>query len=69
MLFYLTLYAKSDDTIFRDHSLEEHWWRTTEFLTFVSRTGVILNLKFQFAQRNVDFGIGGGASPEIPSRY
>lgn len=45
-----------DDTVFYDSNLEEHWWRTIEFLTLVGRAGIVLNPdKFQFAQRTVDF--------------
>ena len=45
-----------DDTVFFDENLEEHWWRTIQFLTLVGRSGIILNSsKFQFAQRSVEF--------------
>ena len=45
-----------DDTVFYDESLEEHWWRTIDFLTTVGKAGIILNpKKFQFSQREVDF--------------
>ena len=45
-----------DDMIFYDENLEEHWWRTIEFLTLVGRAGIVLNPdKFQFAQSTVDF--------------
>ena len=45
-----------DDTIFYDESLEEHWWRTIDYLTTVGKAGIILNpKKFQFSQREVDF--------------
>ena len=45
-----------DDTVFFDENLEEHWWRTIQFLTLVGRSGIVLNpSKFQFAQRSVDF--------------
>jgi len=36
--------------------LEQHWWRTIDFLTRVSQAGIILHPdKFQFAERTVDF--------------
>ena len=45
-----------DDTIHYDSDLEEHWWRTIDFLTTCGTSGVILNPdKFQFAQKEVDF--------------
>ena len=45
-----------NDTVFFDENLEEHWWRTIQFLTFVGRSGIVVNpSKFQFAQRSVDF--------------
>ncbi|XP_066924129.1 uncharacterized protein [Clytia hemisphaerica] len=45
-----------DDTLFYDTSLEEHWWRSIDFLTTVGRSGIVLNpQKFQFAGRAVDF--------------
>ena len=45
-----------DDTIFYDESLEQHWWRTIDFLTTVGKAGVILNpKKLQFSQREVEF--------------
>ena len=45
-----------DDTVFHDGDLEEHWWRTINFLSTVGAAGIVLNPdKFQFAQRNVDF--------------
>ena len=45
-----------DDTVYFDKNLEEHWWRTIQFLTLVGRSGIVLNpSKFQFAQRSVDF--------------
>ena len=45
-----------DDTIHYDTNLEEHWWRTIEFLSTVGAAGMILNPdKFQFAQQEVDF--------------
>ena len=45
-----------DDTVFHDIDLEEHWWRTIDFLTTVGAAGVVLNPdKFQFAQRDVKF--------------
>ena len=45
-----------DDTVFYDNNLEEHWWRTIDFLSLVGRAGIVLNQdKFQFAQQTVDF--------------
>ena len=45
-----------DDTIHYDTDLEEHWWRTIDFLTRVGQAGIVLNPdKFQFAKRSVDF--------------
>ena len=45
-----------DDTIHYDSDLQEHWWRTIDFLTRVGQAGIVLNPdKFQFAEQNVDF--------------
>ena len=45
-----------DDTVHYDSDLEQHWWRTIDFLTRVGQAGIILNPdKFQFAERSVDF--------------
>lgn len=45
-----------DDTIFHDDDLEEHWWRTIDFLSTVGAAGIVLNPeKFQFAQHNANF--------------
>ena len=45
-----------DDTIHYDSDLEQHWWRTINFLTRVGQAGIVLNPdKFQFAERSVDF--------------
>ena len=45
-----------DDTVHYDSDLEQHWWRTIDFLTRVGRAGIVLNPgKFQFAERSVDF--------------
>ena len=45
-----------DDTVHYDVNLEQHWWRTIEFLSLVGSSGVVLNPdKFQFAQKSVDF--------------
>ena len=45
-----------DDTIHYDTDLQEHWWRTIDFLSLVGKAGIVLNSqKFQFAQREVDF--------------
>ena len=45
-----------DDTVHYDSNLEDHWWRTIDFLTRVGQAGIVLNPdKFQFAQQTVDF--------------
>ena len=47
-----------DDTLFYDNELQEHWWRTIDFLITVGNAGIVLNpdtSKFQFACREVDF--------------
>ena len=45
-----------DDTVHFDTDLEQHWWRTIDFLTRVGHAGIVLNPdKFQFAERSVDF--------------
>ena len=45
-----------DDTIHYDSDLEQHWWRTIDFLSIVGESGIVLNpAKFQFAQRDVEF--------------
>ena len=45
-----------DDTIHYDTELEQHWWRTIDFLSRVGQAGVVLNsAKFQFAERRVNF--------------
>ena len=42
-----------DDMVHYDSDLEQHWWRTIDFLT---QAGIVLNPdKFQFAERTVDF--------------
>lgn len=45
-----------DDTIHYDVDLEEHWWRTIDFLRKVGEAGIVLNpKKFQFCKKSVDF--------------
>lgn len=45
-----------DDTIHYDDNLEDHWWRTIEFLRRTGEAGIVLNSsKFQFAQKSVVF--------------
>lgn len=45
-----------DNTVHYDSDLEQHWWRTIDFLTRVGQAGIVLNPdKFQFAERTVDF--------------
>ena len=44
-----------DDVLHYDTDLEEHWWRTIDYLILVGRCGIILNPdKFRFARRTVD---------------
>lgn len=45
-----------DDTIHYDTDLEQHWWRTIDFLRTVGAAGIVLNpSKFQFCQKSVEF--------------
>ena len=45
-----------DDTIHYDSNLEEHWWRTIDFLRMVGEAGIVLNpAKFQFCKKSVEF--------------
>ena len=47
-----------DDTCLYDESsnLEQHWWRTIDYLILCGQNGIILNPdKFQFARKTVDF--------------
>ena len=45
-----------DDTVHYDTDLEQHWWRTIDFLTRVGQSGIVLNPdKFQFAEKSVNF--------------
>ena len=45
-----------DDTVHYDEDLEEHWWRTIDFLTCVGQAEIVLNPdKFQFAEKTLDF--------------
>ena len=45
-----------DDTIHFDTDLEEHWWRTIDFLIKVGEAGIVLNpKKFQFCKKSVEF--------------
>ena len=45
-----------DDTVHYNSDLEQHWWRTIDFLTRVGQAGIVLNPdQFQFAERTVDF--------------
>ena len=45
-----------DDTIHFDESLEDHYWRTIDFLILVGQSGIVLNRnKFQFASKDVEF--------------
>ena len=46
----------TDDTALWDTELEEHWWRSIDYIALVGKHGMILNSdKFQFCQRSVDF--------------
>ena len=48
----------TDDTILwdDDEKLEEHWWRTFDYLALVGSHGIVLNgEKFQFCSKTVDF--------------
>ena len=45
-----------DDTVYWDRVLENHWWRTIDFLELVGNAGIVLNPhKFQFAQKDIEF--------------
>ena len=45
-----------DDSLLHDNDLEEHWWRTIDFLELLGSAGIVLNPeKLQFAQSTVDF--------------
>ena len=45
-----------DDTVHFDMDLEDHWWRTMEFLNLVANAGVVLNPeKFQFCKKETEF--------------
>ena len=47
-----------DDTCHYDNidELEQHWWRTIDYLILCGKNGIILNPeKFQFARTTVDF--------------
>ncbi len=45
-----------DDTVHYNSDLEQHWWRTIDFLIRLGQAGIVLNPdKFQFAERTVDF--------------
>ena len=45
-----------DDTIHYDTDLQEHWWRTIDFLSLVGKSWDHTEFTdFQFAQREVDF--------------
>ena len=44
------------DTCHHDFDLEDHWWRTIDFLIILGKAGIILNPdKFQFAKRTIEF--------------
>ena len=45
-----------DDVLRYDTDVQDHWWRTIEYLILVGKNGVILNPdKLRFARRTVDF--------------
>ena len=45
-----------DDTVHYVNDLEQHWWRSIDFLTNVSQAGIVLNPdKYKFTERSVDF--------------
>ena len=47
-----------DDNLHYDEhdNLEDHWWRTIDYLILCGKNGIILNLdKFQFCQKEVNF--------------
>ena len=45
-----------DDTLHYDDDLEDHYWRTIDFLIMVGQSGIVLNPeKLQFACKTVDF--------------
>ena len=46
----------TDDTVLWDECMEDHWWRTIDYLDLVGRNGIIINPeKLQFAQKEVNF--------------
>ena len=46
----------TDDTIHYDTDLQDHWWRTIQYLIRIGQSGIVLNPdKFQFACKTVDF--------------
>ena len=45
-----------DDTVYWNRVLENHWWRTIDFLELMGNAGIVLNPnKFQFAQKDIEF--------------
>lgn len=45
-----------DDCCYYDFELEDHWWRTIDYLSLTGKSGIVLNPdKFQFSQHEVDF--------------
>lgn len=45
-----------DETVQYDTNLEQHWWRTMDFLTRVGQSGIVLNPdKFQVAEKSDNF--------------
>ena len=45
-----------DDTVHYDTDLDQHWWRTRDFICTVGEAGIVLNPeKFQFCSKSVEF--------------
>ena len=53
---FLQIFSVKNAVSMTHDTLQQHWWRTIEFLTLVGQAGIVLNPdKFQFAKRSVDF--------------
>ena len=44
-----------DETLTWDNDLKKHWWRILDFLELLGNNSIILNKKFQFSNKTVDF--------------
>ena len=45
-----------DNTVFWDKDIEDHWWRTIQFLETVAECGIVLKPdKLQFCEKEVEF--------------